>query len=124
MNDMLRRLHYSLGPLAAGIILDLLDLATFGPVGLVIGAIVGGWAGWMIGAFEGLARKERQVLAVGAAIYMMIPMTEPVPVATIFTVIVRFFASGSRKRSAAPESGPQPRISPPAPDEGEEQDRQ
>lgn len=98
MNRLLQRLYYALGPLAAGILLDLLDLATFGPVGIFTGAIVGGWAGWMIGKFEGLDRDGRIAIAVCAAIYMTIPMTEPWPVATLFTLVARFFREPPRSR--------------------------
>jgi hypothetical protein len=91
MQGLLRRAYYALGPLGAGIILDVLDLATFGPVGVFAGALVGGYAGWILGEFEGLARNERIALAGCAAIYMTIPFTEPFPLATIASLAARFF---------------------------------
>lgn len=90
MRALLARVYYALGPLAAGILLDVLDLATWGPVGIAIGAVVGAYAGWIIGGFEGLSRDGRVTLAVCAALYMMIPMTETLPIATAFTLIARF----------------------------------
>jgi hypothetical protein len=98
MNRFLRRLYYALGPLAAGIVLDALDLATFGPVGLVAGAVVGAYAGWMIGTFEGLGRDGRIAIALCAAVYMTVPMTEPYPVATVFTLVARFFRDPSTRQ--------------------------
>jgi len=90
MRRLLERIYYALGPLAAGIMLDVLDLATFGMVGIFIGALVGAYAGWVIGEFEGLNKDGRTTLACCAAIYMMIPMTEPLPIATAFSLIARF----------------------------------
>ena len=62
MRSVFARIYYALGPLAAGIMLDLLDLATFGMVGVFVGALVGAWAGWLIGEFEGLDRDGRVVV--------------------------------------------------------------
>ena len=90
MRRLLERIYYALGPLAAGIMLDVLDLATFGTVGIFVGAFVGAYAGWVIGQFEGLSRDGRVALASCAAVYMMIPMTEPLPIATAFTLVARF----------------------------------
>jgi hypothetical protein len=104
MRSFLRRIYYALGPLAAGIMIDVLDLATFGTVGLMIGALVGGYAGWVIGEFEGLSRDNRLALACCAAIYMMIPMTEPVPIATAFTLLARFL-KGPREKREKPGEG-------------------
>ena len=53
LQGFLQRLCYALGPLGAGIVIDLLDLATFGPIGILVGALVGGYAGWVLGEFEG-----------------------------------------------------------------------
>jgi hypothetical protein len=90
MRRLFERTYYALGPLAAGIMLDVLDLATFGTVGIFVGALVGAYAGWVIGEFEGLDRDGRTALACCAALYMMIPMTEPLPIATAFSLVARF----------------------------------
>ena len=103
MRSLLARVYYALGPLAAGIMLDVLDLATFGPVGIALGAVVGGYAGWVIGEFEGLSRNGRITLACCAAIYMMIPTTEPLPIATAFSLVARFI-KGPRKNPDQDES--------------------
>ena len=102
MRSFLRRVHHALGPLAAGIMIDVLDLATFGLVGVMTGALVGGYAGWVIGEFEGLERDNRLALACCAAIYMMIPMTEPIPIATAFTILARFL-NGPRESREDPD---------------------
>jgi hypothetical protein len=103
MRNLLERTYYALGPLAAGIMLDVLDLATFGPVGIFVGAIVGAYAGWVIGEFEGLNKDGRTVLACCAAVYMMIPMTEPLPIATAFSLVARFMRGPRSRRDPSRE---------------------
>ena len=88
---------YALGPLGAGIILDVLDLATFGPIGIIAGALVGGYAGWVLGEFEGFDRNIRIAFAICTAAYMTIPFTEPIPAATILFLTARFFACPSAR---------------------------
>jgi hypothetical protein len=78
--------------LGAGIILDVLDLATLGPIGIIAGALVGGYAGWVLGEFEGLDRSLQIAFASCAAAYMTVPFTEPIPAATILILTARFFA--------------------------------
>jgi hypothetical protein len=70
----------------------------------VVGALVGGYAGWIIGEFEGLSRDNRLALACCAAIYMMIPTTEPIPIATAFTLLARLL-KGSRGPRKSPDEG-------------------
>jgi hypothetical protein len=103
LRGFLERLYYALGPLGAGIILDVLDLATFGPIGIVAGALVGGYAGWILGECEGFDRSIRIAFAICAAAYMTIPFTEPIPAATILILTARFFA-GPPARTIPQES--------------------
>jgi hypothetical protein len=100
MRSILERTYYALGPLGVGFILDVLDLATFGPIGIALGPVVGAAAGWIIGDLEGVGRNGRIVLACCAAIYMFIPFTEPIPVATCFGLAARFFRNPPAKRGA------------------------
>ena len=85
-----RRLHRAAGPVAGGIVLDLVDLATFGPVGLLGGFVVGGGVGWWLGSLYGFARRGRAACAVAAALYTAIPFTEVFPVATLIGAIARW----------------------------------
>lgn len=89
-----KRLNYALGPIAAGILLDLLDLATFGPVGLIIGLPVGAAAGWWMAGALGVEKENRKWFALGAAIYCAIPFTELIPLATLTGAFVRFKQTG------------------------------
>jgi hypothetical protein len=87
---LLLRLHRAFGPLAGGIILDVVDLATFGPIGLCGGFLLGGLVGWWIGSLYSLSVHQRRWLAAAAALYTAIPLTEPLPIATAFGAFARF----------------------------------
>jgi hypothetical protein len=101
LTGFIRRLLFALSPLGAGIILDLLDAATFGPIGIGCGVLVGGLAGWYLGKLEGLAPNLRFAVAVCSAAYMTIPFTEAIPAATMLLFLARFFA-GPRGEEATP----------------------
>ena len=62
------RLYVAIFPILGGLILDFADLATFGPVGLYTGMIVGGTIGWLISGIYGFSRsKEKDARVPGAA---------------------------------------------------------
>ena len=90
----LQRLNRAFGPIAAGVIIDLVDFATFGPIGLVLGLPVGGLAGYWMGQCLGLERKACLWCALAAGIYCTIPFTELIPLATIVGAYARFRESG------------------------------
>ena len=87
------RLHRALGPLAVGVLLDLLDLSTFGPLGVYVGVPVGLAAGWYLGAMAGLGVRARLIFGTLAAVYLSIPMTEFLPVGTGVGALSRFRSS-------------------------------
>jgi hypothetical protein len=95
--DFLRRLHRSIGPIAGGLILDLVDLATFGPIGLFGGWILGAAVGWWIASIYGFSKQAKITLATLAGLYCMVPFTEPIPLATIVSAIARFFEKPPQK---------------------------
>ena len=78
-------------------ILDLVDLATFGPIGLFGGWILGAAVGWWVASIYGFSKQAKINIALLAAIYCMIPFTEPVPVATIVFALTRFFEKPPQK---------------------------
>lgn len=90
---VLERLHRALGPLAGGIIIDCVDFATFGPVGLVLGPIAGGLAGWWVSSLYRFETRGRLIVALLAAIYCTIPFTELLPLATIVAACARYWDS-------------------------------
>ena len=81
----------ALGPVAGALILDFADFATFGPLGLVIGWLVGGVTGWWISSLYGYRIRYRLFWSALAAIYCTIPFTAIVPLATIISLIARFY---------------------------------
>jgi hypothetical protein len=106
----LPRLHRAFGPIAGGLVLDLVDLATFGPIGLLGGWILGAGVGWWIGSIYGFSKEAKLTLAISAGIYCMIPFTEPLPIATIVSAIARFFEKPPRQPpSEEDEEGSPPR---------------
>jgi hypothetical protein len=90
---LLERLHRALGPLAGGMIIDFVDFASFGPIGLVLGPVLGGLAGWWVSSIYGFGPRGRTVVAIVAAVYCSIPFTEVLPLATLVAAVARFFES-------------------------------
>ena len=79
----------AIGPVLAGMIIDALDLATFGPLGLKAGFLLGAPAGWYRARHLGLDHKRALLTAIGCGIYCTIPLTFPIPVATMIGVWAR-----------------------------------
>lgn len=90
MTGTFQKLYRALGPLAGGILLDTLDLATFGPFGLYVGWFVGLVVGWWIASFHDFGPAGKAVFAGLAALYLTMPMTELFPVATVVSAVARF----------------------------------
>ena len=66
------------------------DLATFGPLGIYGGFVLGGLAGWWISSLYGLSRVARFGFALLAMGYTAVPLTGPLPVATMISDFARF----------------------------------
>jgi len=95
------RFNRSFGPILAGMVIDLVDFATFGPVGLVAGLPIGGLAGyWMARALE-LPPRTRWWCALAAGIYCTIPFTEFIPLATLVAAYAQFRNSAPPKPPAS-----------------------
>lgn len=90
------RLHYSLGPLAGGMIIDLTDLLTPGPVGVFGGLLIGMPVGWYVASLYGFSTPSRLLIATLSGIYCTIPGTELIPLATLVSAVGRFFADESQ----------------------------
>ena len=67
-----------LSPILAGVLLDLLDFATYGPIGLWAGVVVGGLAGYLLARAMGFERRWPAAVLVAGA-YCMLPFTAFVP---------------------------------------------
>ena len=92
-----QRLNRAFGPVVAGLIIDFVDLATFGPIGTYLGLPIGGFAGYWMGRALGLERKPSLLCALLAGVYCMIPGTEMIPVATAVGALARY-------RESAPQA--------------------
>ncbi len=94
----LKRLEHALGPVLSGLVLDMLDLATFGPIGLVSGLVIGGAAGWYLAGSHGVAAGQRWLWALAAGAYCTTPFTEFFPCATLLGAVVRYRQAGGREQ--------------------------
>ena len=79
----------AIGPIAAGVILDLVDFATFGPIGLWAGLVLGGAAGYLLAAGMGVRRDRRLGYALAAGAYCTLPYTAFLPAATLLGALIR-----------------------------------
>ena len=99
--SQIQRLNRAFGPVVAGLVIDFVDLATFGPIGLYLDLPIGGFAGYWMGRALGLDRKPSVLCALLAGVYCMIPGTEMIPVATVVGALARYRESAP-KTDAAP----------------------
>ncbi len=85
-----RRLNVAFGPIMAGAIIDLVDVATFGPLRRFIGFPAGAIAGyWMASIFK-LPQRQRLLMSLAAGIYCLIPGHSVIPLATMIGAYIRF----------------------------------
>ena len=105
---VLSRVNRALGPIFAGMILDSVDLVTFGPVGLLLGLPVGAAAGYWLGRSMRLDHKSSLICAAAAAVYCTIPGTELLPLGTLVGALVRFEESGKPDPPVPQSSGNKP----------------
>ena len=85
----LSRYNYAFGPVVAGLIIDAVDLLTFGPVGLALGVPIGAAAGYWLARSLRLETNASLICAVMACIYCTIPGTELLPLGTLVGALVR-----------------------------------
>lgn len=95
------RFNRIFGPIVAGLIIDLMDLATFGPMGLMLGLPAGLATGYWMGYCLGLAPAARWWCSLAAGIYCMIPFTEFLPLATLAGAYAQYRESDDRRNGAA-----------------------
>lgn len=86
----------SLNPVFLGMLIDLLDFATFGPIGIRIGFIVGGLLTALVCMLQGVRMRYTLLMALAAGLYCAFPMTERLPLATLIALFMKFTRSGRR----------------------------
>lgn len=89
-----RRMNRSFGPILAGLVIDSVDLFTFGPTKRFMGLPAGALAGYWMGSIFRLPLRQRLLCALAAGIYCAIPGLEFIPLATIVGAYVRFREAG------------------------------
>lgn len=98
------------GPMIAAIAIDLLDLATFGPVGLYIGLILGAAVGYWLAPLLGFPPHRRWLSALATGVYCTLPLTGLIPLATLASVISRAMTRGNLRIDADREPDPEGAI--------------
>jgi hypothetical protein len=83
------RYNYAFGPVVAGLIIDAVDLVTFGPVGLALGFPIGAAAGYWLARSLRLETNASLICALIAGVYCTIPGTELLPLGTFVGALVR-----------------------------------
>lgn len=77
------RAKHFLTALLAGGVVDAVDLATFGPIGLILGLLAGGSVGWLLAPSLGFSRGRRWLGAALSGLYCMTPLTALMPLASV-----------------------------------------
>jgi hypothetical protein len=90
---LLDSLEQAVGPVVGGLIIDSIDLFSFGPLGLLGGTLIGGSVAYCLAGLNDLPVWQRTLLAIVAGIYCAIPFTNFIPAATIVGVLLHFFQS-------------------------------
>ena len=98
----IQRLNRAFGPVIAGLLIDFVDLATFGPIGVYLGIPIGAFAGYWMGRALGLAPSPSLLCALAAAIYCTLPGTELLPLATVVGACARYYESAPRPPPPGP----------------------
>lgn len=88
------RIFAAFGPLTAGILIDALDVLTFGPIGMYLGPLLGALLGWWLALKLNLGVVGQCVLLAVTAIYCALPGSELMPLATAVIALARFFKPG------------------------------
>jgi hypothetical protein len=100
--DEAKRVNRALGPVMAGFIVDAVDLATLGPIGVFVGVPIGGLAGYWMGRTLGLSKQNCLYCAIAAGIYCTIPFTELLPLGTLVGAYARYQQEGKEHQEELP----------------------
>ncbi len=77
------------GPMLAGLVIDALDLITFGAIGVYTGMILGGAVGYWLAPTLGFPPRGRWLCAIMTGVYCTLPLTGFIPAATIAAGVSR-----------------------------------
>ena len=82
-------------PLASGIVIDFLDMASFDRIGFALSGILGAVGGLLLARMGGLHSRYYLPVALVASVYCAIPRTGIIPLATIIAAAGLFRRLGS-----------------------------
>ena len=102
--EVVQRLNRAIGPLMAGMLIDLFDVVTLGPMGVFLGVPIGGFAGYWLGKCLGLSNRGCLGCAAAAAIYCSVPFTEFVPLGSLIGAYVRFMEGSPTAPAPQPQT--------------------
>ena len=94
----------ALKPIIAGILIDLVDFATLGPIGIYLGFLLGGLLGWWICSIYKLRPLHRLLGASMTDIYCTLPFTAFIPAATIVGAYIEFMVVKPEDKSSTTET--------------------
>jgi len=100
--------RHGLLPIAGGLAIDLVDLATIGPIGLFAGALVGGFVTWSVAKRHGLSTNLTRLMTVIGAVYCTVPFTELLPLATLLAVVSRLLPEPNAAGTPSPALASEP----------------
>jgi len=86
------RARAAFDPVAAGLVVDLLDALTRGPVLAPFGFLLGVPLGYWLGRRAGLSSRRSLMLGLGVGAYCLLPMTGFIPAGTLVGLYLRFWA--------------------------------
>ena len=72
-----------------GVMIDVIDLLSFGPIGFYLGPFMGAAAGWWGARELGFDGATRWLIAAGVAVYCTTPATEFLPLGTLVGALLR-----------------------------------
>ena len=101
-----------LTPILAGLMIDLADLVTFGPVGTWLGMLAGVLLGWQLAPRFGMGHKP-WAPALVAGFYCMTPGTALLPLATLLASVMGLGGQGGPSRPPESPGSAPPNTAPP-----------
>ncbi len=89
----------------AGLILDLVDLSTTGPLG-IFGLVIGAALVWFFAGVHGFRGARRAWLALCGGVYCALPLTEMIPLGTVLGVYLTLRGVRTEGRRGAGNADP------------------
>jgi len=94
------------GPVIAGLLIDMIDLALWGPMGVLLGLFIGGGMTWYLTSFFQIRPAARIAWTLAAGIYCALPFTQFVPLGTLVGLVIRYYEYRTERAREAAEGNP------------------